>query len=249
MLHNTTSYSGWKRKTRWIGMPDMAGCIRARWQKLRLVGCALWDSWRLRNEPGEKIFIDCGSNLGQGALFFSRFFSPRNWKYILIEPNPACHKTLRRVARQKLSHRGSPAKIIPRAAWISSGERPFYGAEKGAVDVGASLNPLHNSGVQPVRKRVGRMVRTFDLGRFLRDTCFHNQSRPKLCIVLKMDIEGAEIPVLSHLIRSDTLNTLKVLYVEWHSKYLTGNRKMKESKNEKSLKMKASKLTKIRSWL
>jgi len=207
-----------------------------------------WDSFVLNKQPGEKIFIDCGSNLGQGALFFSRFFSPRDWRYILIEPNPACHGTLRKVARQKLSHRGRPARVIPRAAWISSGERPLYGAGKGAADVGASLNPWHNSSVQPVRKRVGRMVRTFDFGRFLRDTCSQSPSRPKPCVVLKMDIEGAEIPVLQSLIRCGAIGCVKALYVEMHSHYLRTAERKKTKRMEDALMKALARLVPLRDW-
>jgi len=234
--------------TRRFSCPDVAGYLAVCWERARANVLAWWDSFRLREAPGEKVFIDCGSNLGQGALFFSRFFSPRDWRYILIEPNPACHGTLRRVARQKLSHRGRPARIIPRAAWISSGERPLYGAGKGAADVGASLNPRHNSGVQPERKRVGHMVRTFDLGRFLRDTCSHHPSRPKPCVVLKMDIEGAEIPVLSHLIRRGAIRCLQALYVEWHSPYLRTAQREKVRQKECSLMKKLAGSTSARPW-
>lgn len=140
----TIPLSGWIEKPRWIRRPDATGFIRVRWQKLRLVAFARWDSWRLRNEPGEKIFLDCGSNFGQGALFFSRFFSPQDWKYILIEPNPACHPKLRRLARQRLSGRSQQGLLLPGAAWTQKGSRILYGADCGESSVGASLQPSHN---------------------------------------------------------------------------------------------------------
>lgn len=228
--------------------PDVAGFLAVQWERMRASALAWWDSFRLRHAPGEKVFIDCGSNLGQGALFFSRFFSPRHWRYILIEPNPACHAALQQVARNRLTHRGRPAQVIPRAAWTSSGNRLFYGTGNGEAAVGASLNPSHNNGVHSVLKPQARRVPTFDLGRFLRSTFPQKPSRPNPCVVMKMDIEGAEIPVLNHLIKCGAIRRLQAVYVEWHSPYLRAGDREKVRRKELLLMRTLTRLTSARPW-
>ena len=43
------------------------------------------------NENSENLFVDVGSNLGQGFNFFKQYFITKNYDYLLIEPNPYCH--------------------------------------------------------------------------------------------------------------------------------------------------------------
>jgi len=245
----TIPLSGWIEKPRWIRRPDATGFIRVRWQKLRLAAFARWDSWRLRNEPGEKIFLDCGSNFGQGALFFSRFFSPQDWKYILIEPNPACHPKLRRLARQRLSGRSQQGLLLPGAAWTQKGNRILYGADCGESSVGASLQPSHNraEGVRRGQRRLS--VPTFDLSKILEKVGQKKKSGPAPCLVMKLDIEGSEIPVLSHLMKCGTLRLLQALYVEWHSSFLPSGHREKVRREEASLTRRLAQQTAVRDWV
>jgi len=39
-------------------------------------------------------------------------------------------------------------------------------------------------------------------------------------IICKMDIEGAEYPILEKMIEKNNLNYIKILYVEWHNRML-----------------------------
>jgi FkbM family methyltransferase len=78
------------------------------------------------------------------------------------------------------------------AAWLYDGEVPYH-------DAGTS-------------SRIGEgdtMVPCFDLAKWL---------RPKLRrgVVLKMDIEGGEVPVLEHLVAEGLDSQLQELVVEWH---------------------------------
>ena len=228
--------------------PDFAGILAVRWELLRANLLAWWDSFRLSSHKGEKVFIDCGSNLGQGALFFSRFFRPREWRYVLIEPNPACHARLRRLAKEKLSHGGRPAQVIPRAAWISNGTRRLYGTQKGEAAVGASLNPGHNGGVASRKGTRFLIIPTFDLGQFLLGLFPRRSRRPAPCVVMKMDIEGAETTVLPHLLKSGSLQKLRALYVEWHSRYLVSGKRQRTRLQEVALMNSLNRHTLVRPW-
>ena len=62
------------------------------------------------------LFIDCGSNLGQGFSFFSKYFPLNKFDFILIEPNPYCEKELTRKINEKKSE-GS-IQLINKAASV-----------------------------------------------------------------------------------------------------------------------------------
>ena len=49
------------------------------------------------------LFIDCGSNLGQGFKFFRKYFTLDIFDYILIEPNPNCIKELKKLTNKKIT--------------------------------------------------------------------------------------------------------------------------------------------------
>lgn len=38
----------------------------------------------------KRLFIDMGSNLGQGFQYFSKFYNPNLFDFLLIEANPNC---------------------------------------------------------------------------------------------------------------------------------------------------------------
>lgn len=65
---------------------------------------------------------------------------------------------------------------------------------------------------------------------------------------MKMDIEGAEIPVLNSLIRSGAIRCLKALYVEWHSPYLRAAERKKAMRMEHLLTRSLKGLTLVRQW-
>ena len=55
---------------------------------------AIIDSKILINKNDKVLFIDLGSNLGQGYECFSKFFKGPNIHFELFEPNPYCYKKL-----------------------------------------------------------------------------------------------------------------------------------------------------------
>jgi FkbM family methyltransferase len=81
------------------------------------------------------------------------------------------------------------------AAWTYDGEISFVDMELGS----------HVS-----EEEVGEKVPCFDLAAFLRSLPSDEE------IVLKIDAEGAEYPLLEHLIATRTDELLKAAWVEWH---------------------------------
>ena len=95
---------------------------------------------------------------------------------------------------------GTLIKIERKAAWTFDGEVDFV-ASGLVAHVAESLGPM-----TPVRRE---KVPCFDLAAFIR-------SLPQDEIVLKLDCEGAEYPLLEHLIKTKTDELLKLAWVEWH---------------------------------
>jgi FkbM family methyltransferase len=163
------------------------------------------------DKPG--LFIDCGSNLGQGFSYFAKFYKPSKYDYILVEPNPACIPTLSAVAaRLDPSNR---AMILNKAAACENGTALFYGLspqEGGPLSEGASTVPNHNTRHYTPSKSAAVKVTTFSLADFI-----ITQSLRYPVIVLKLDVEGAEYQILRHLIATNAVRLLSHLYVEFHA--------------------------------
>src|SRR5262249_16291623 len=60
------------------------------------------------SEVGRGLFIDCGSNIGQGFSYFERRFPLKHFDFILIEPNPFCCDKLRSL----IARRGGNIELI-----------------------------------------------------------------------------------------------------------------------------------------
>jgi FkbM family methyltransferase len=156
-----------------------------------------------RQKSGKALFIDMGSNLGQGFRFFSRFYGPDLFDYWLIEANPLCIEQLRSTIKGLYrQHRWQGEwDIINKAVSDREGELSLYGLvedHRGKTSSGASIVPEHNSALYTSDEEAARRYAT---------------------IVVKMDIESAEYDALDDLIATGCIDKIDHLYVEWHSQY------------------------------
>ncbi len=77
---------------------------------------------KLKKASQKGLFIDCGSNLGQGYTYFKDYFTPNLYDAILIEPNPNCMT----VVREKFKSINN-IEFIEAAAWINEDKLNFFG--------------------------------------------------------------------------------------------------------------------------
>ena len=86
------------------------------------------------------MFIDCGSNIGQGYNHFKKYFKPDRYDYVLIEPNPNCSEIL-------IEKYGDDADIIEKGVWTSETELDLFGLDESDDEFyqGGSLIESHNS--------------------------------------------------------------------------------------------------------
>lgn len=134
------------------------------------------------------VILDCGANIGISVLNYLRRFPGA--RITAFEPDPIISQVL----RGNLARNGAgDVELIDAAVWTSDGEIPFVssGTDGGRVDRGSGKADLHR-------------VATVDLRRYL-DTPID---------LLKMDVEGAEYELISHIAHS--LTNVASMVVECH---------------------------------
>jgi FkbM family methyltransferase len=159
------------------------------------------------------LFIDCGANVGQGFSYFSGFYTPDKFDYIVIEPNPYCQRTLHQVILERVPE--SQVQLIQKAASTSDGICKFYGLapmEGGKTSEGASIVAEHNSKYYKSNENDAIEVATFSLSELI-----HRCHEIYDFIILKLDVEGAEYIIMPHLISTGAAQKIKHMYIEFHS--------------------------------
>jgi FkbM family methyltransferase len=183
----------------------------------------------------KNIFIDCGTNLGQGLTHFDRIyqlFNSAEWDICTFEPNP--HINLNDMFKNI-----SNLEKIERAVWVREEELEFCCKGKNTAEErhqnneerfqggGSQLNALniqekHPSNVESISARV-KAINFSDF--ILQKKDMYDK------IFVKFDIEGAEFEVIDKLISDDTLKYIEKLYIEPHGRFLF-QRELWETKKE-----------------
>jgi FkbM family methyltransferase len=133
--------------------------------------------------------LDCGANVGVASLFFKQAYP--HARITAFEADPA----IADICRRNLAANGAvDVEIVPAAVWTSRGETEFVceGSDSGAVAKLGVITGLTQK-VPTVRLRdyLGERI---DL--------------------LKLDIEGAELPVLEDCV--DALGTVQAMTIDLH---------------------------------
>jgi len=170
--------------------------------------------WRISPES-RILFLDLGANTGQAFSFFSKVFSRGKVTFELFEPNPHCLETLTAVVQD---FRGK-AILHQKAVGTGNTSALLYGLavdEGGPLSQGASLLLEHNSSRYRPSSEQAVRVEVVDLAPFL-----ERRRNQYDLVVVKMDIEGMEIELLNHLVQTQAIEAIDVLYLELHSSYLS----------------------------
>ncbi len=149
--------------------------------------------------PGT-VAVDCGANVGD----ITALFAATGAEVVALEPNP--------VAFAHLAERfaGAPRiRCLQAAAATEDGTAPLY------LHVDAESDPLRfstGSSLIATKRNVDTdrsvVVETVDL-----DALLAGLGR---VAVLKLDIEGAEVPVLERLLETGRLGSIDIVVVEMH---------------------------------
>lgn len=147
-------------------------------------------------DNAQPTIIDCGANIGMSVLFFKRLYP--QCKIIAFEPDPKTFATLERNVRDN----GLSAVTCHQFALGDvDGSVDFYQAED-ETRSDLTMSTLHER--MPTTKKISvpaRKLSTFIDG---------------AVDLLKIDIEGAEVKVLTDLHETGKLRRIKRMHLEYH---------------------------------
>lgn len=232
----------WLLPYRWLeALRDLWLGLRPRHaEQLRMVDEDTVRSLRRNRHPvthqaiGRKVFIDCGTNYGQGLESFrAAFRMDRSWRIVAFEPNPAIfaqllHQTYARSSVELRNVAVSDEDSV-RTFYLSSDASGSSLSKDFADLAGATWNKYLDGHLGPITTRESADYRTYgastaphavevtcvDLSRILAE-----EIGPDDYVVMKLDIEGAEYRVLRGLIRGGMSSKIDRLYVEFHERFM-----------------------------
>lgn len=170
----------------------------------------------------KKIFIDCGTNLGQGLNKISTSLTD-DFEIYCFEPNKFTYdRFISELNNNSSIKKFKNIKTFNKAVWISDGYKNLtleycphqVGWVGGATNI-LEDNFLKPSYINDENIKDGGKTETVDFCKFITDNFSKNDF-----IVCKMDIEGAEYEILNKMINENILEYINVLYVEWHNRML-----------------------------
>ncbi|WP_432066572.1 FkbM family methyltransferase [Streptomyces sp. C10-9-1] len=154
-----------------------------------------------------KIFVDCGANLG---IVLKRFMHELpDHDFYAFEPNATLLPSV--TANVERARHAGPGRGLPQCG-VDRGRHdrplPRPPRESSTVMPGKRVPPVYD---QQIDYSSPVAVPAVDFSTWLRRT-----ATPEDHVVVKMDIESAEYPVLRKLLADGTIELVSVLYVEWH---------------------------------
>jgi len=149
------------------------------------------------------IFVDGGAHIGESYLAFQKtdLYSQFQWEVFAIEANPHLADRLPHVPR---------LTVIDKAIWVSDGTLEFFmeSETSGANSLFEKQFDKNNPTMAPTSIE----VESFDFSQWLKSNFTERDY-----IILSLDIEGAEYPVLDKMFEDGTMKYLDRLYIELHS--------------------------------
>lgn len=194
--------------------------------------CATKDSASIHSDE-KVLFVDLGANLGQGYSWFKNYFNTPNIFFELFEPNPNCLKKLEQmddVITGKIT-------LHPVGVGKEKGSFDFYGTgeeEGGKFSEGGSISRNHILNLSREWWKVSEdntiKVNIINFSEYLESVSAKFDK-----IIVKMDIEGAEVELLEALLEKNTANLISILYVEFHAQYLSEEHSLSTKKREEKI--------------
>jgi FkbM family methyltransferase len=174
----------------------------------------------------KKVFIDCGGHLGESVKKF-KSSSLYSEDFIIYSFEPLIYF---------LDQYKDPSIIsINKAIWIKDGILPFYIDKTNNVARGSTLIKNKTSG--KLDKENPIFVECIDFSHWILNTFDRND-----CLILKMDIEGAEYDILNKMIVDNSISYINKAYIEFHWKkiglsYFDHEKIISKLRNVSSLKL------------
>lgn len=135
------------------------------------------------------IILDCGANIGVSVLNYKAVYPKA--RITAFEPDPNVAKVLK---RNLIKNMADDVQVVEAAVWVNEGEMQFFceGADGSKLILDKDLGSGRTT------------VKTIDFSAYITEPVD----------LIKMDIEGAEYKVISHL--GDRLRLVKSMVIECH---------------------------------
>jgi len=145
------------------------------------------------------VFIDGGAHLGESYTAFRKtnLYSRHSWDIVAIEANPKLIPRLPKAPR---------LRILNKAIWTADGKLDFHMESETS-----GANTLYRSRYPEGFGLTTIAVESFDFSQWVGQEFSTDDY-----VILSLDVEGAEFPVLTKMLQDGTLNRIDRLYVEFH---------------------------------
>lgn len=184
------------------------------------------------NKNSKNIFIDLGTNKGQGFKYFSKFFKLEFFDYILVEPNPNLKKDIEYLINE--NEYKNKITFLNKAAHTKDSHKTLFGLvedTRGIKSEGASILETHNSKLYSTNLNEGLKVKTFNLIDTLKKLKDYEN------IVIKMDVEGSEYDILEKLNENiRDIKNITHIFIEFHTRFFSNQHKKEFIIREKMIK-------------
>jgi FkbM family methyltransferase len=161
-----------------------------------------------------QIYIDCGSCHGQSIIDFKHYFRyAKDYEIYAFECHPFLLPRLERLSK-KLNF-----TLIKKALWIQDNYIALYPG----ISNKKRTDTLQSSSVMFSKKRMIDKKHPINVDAIDFSQWLQNNFDSQDYIILKMNIEGAEYPILSKMLMDDSLRYINRLYIAWHRLKMTEN--------------------------
>jgi FkbM family methyltransferase len=143
------------------------------------------------------VILDCGANIGLATVFFKRLYP--NARISSFEADPVTADILRKNVEQNHLQDVSVYNVM---LSNTEGEHPFYTVGEGVDNLKMSAHPDRTTNHRKIIVKAGRLSTYFD--------------RP--VDLLKLDVEGSEMDVLTDLRNSGKISLVRRMVIEYHHK-------------------------------
>lgn len=175
-----------------------AALATAAWQLLPALAP---DPYAVPDAP-RHVFIDGGAHKGESVRSFkrTRMYRAHPWDIFAFE----CHPDL--AARLPAA---KDVTVVNQAMWTNAGSLEFFLTDEttcSSVFKEASRGKLEKRRVK---------VPSIDFATWLEEN-----APPDDFVILKLDVEGAEYPILDHVIARDVAARIDILFIEFHNDWV-----------------------------
>lgn len=148
------------------------------------------------------VFIDGGAHEGESIRAFerTRMYRDHPWEIFAFECNPDLAARLSSDPR---------IAVANQAMWTNAGSIEFF-----LTDETTCSSVFAKAGMGKLQKR-RVAVPAIDFAGWLAV-----RTRPEDFVILKLDVEGAEYPILDHLISRNVAENIDILFIEFHNDWV-----------------------------